>query len=576
MMCGYLVTYAQTGELFARLDQINIVEDQLDNWSNCWIDYDCDGYEDLFIPSYNMEQNSVLYKNLGDGSFEKITDNNLVNDEVNSVVASWADYNNDLRTDVLIANNSGQSDLLYTNICGGSFSLTSDLEIFTDGGFSHGASWADYDNDGWLDVFISDYAKANRNRLYKNNADGTFEKVYDENISSILCASIGAVWGDLNNDGYPDLVVPNNEEENVFFINQQDGSFNKAILNEIGNSVGCSLGDYDNDGDLDLFFANSSGQDNFLYENDGTGSFTQVTDSVVSTDGGHSHGSTFSDFNNDGHLDLLVSNDRDGPSYLYINQGDGSFEKNTTDPIVNTIGQSFGVGACDYDKDGDQDIYISNHSNEENFFYQNQTTDQNWSAIQLRGVNCNANAIGAKIRLKATINGESFWQLREINSQSGGGAGSQSSFTAHFGLGDATQIDSLVIEWSPQYTQSFSDIEANEYLYIIEEQDYEFGLLKNDSYYNCADLEGFETEEGTLSICPNPTQGQFTIKTIESETIIGKIVIFDAKGALMNFYENVEIIGSYTLDIDRYSPGMYIIIIQANDGRRFQAKVVTI
>ncbi|MFC2167326.1 FG-GAP-like repeat-containing protein, partial [Acidobacteriota bacterium] len=190
------------------------------------------------------------------------------------------------------------------------FTKVSTGDIVTDGGVSTGCAWEDYNNDGYLDLFVSNYDE--NNFLYTNNQDGTFTKVISGDIVTDGGLSQGCAWGDYDNDGYPDLFVANQDGQNNFlYTNNGDGSFTK-VTNEIvvtdgGHSASGAWGDYDNDGDLDLFVANSDYLNNFLYTNNGNGSFTKVTSGVVVMDGENSTSGAWGDYDNDGDLDLFVA-----------------------------------------------------------------------------------------------------------------------------------------------------------------------------------------------------------------------------------------------------------------------------
>ncbi|MFQ5823096.1 MAG: FG-GAP-like repeat-containing protein, partial [bacterium] len=192
-------------------------------------------------------------------------------------------------------------DTLFTRITTGN--------IVNDGASSFSSSWGDYDADGDLDLFIANTNSEN-NFLYRNNGDGTFTKITEGDIVNDGGSSLGSSWGDYDNDGDLDLFVVNAAgENNSLYQNNGDGTFTKItdgdIVNDGGNSQACSWGDYDNDGYLDLFVANGTLENNFLYNNDGSGTFTKITQGIIVNDGGESRGCNWADFDNDGDLDLF-------------------------------------------------------------------------------------------------------------------------------------------------------------------------------------------------------------------------------------------------------------------------------
>jgi hypothetical protein len=193
-----------------------------------------------------------------------------------------------------------------------SFTRITTGAIVNDGGRSFGSSWGDYDNDGDLDLFVAN--ELQNNFLYQNNGDGTFIKITSGAIVNDGGRSVSSSWGDYDNDGDLDLFVANYlaSENNFLYQNNGDGTFTKittgAIVTDGGRSYGSIWGDYDNDGDLDLFVTNYWGDNNFLYQNNGDGSFTKITSGAIVNDGGYSYGSSWGDYDNDGDLDLFVAN----------------------------------------------------------------------------------------------------------------------------------------------------------------------------------------------------------------------------------------------------------------------------
>ncbi len=462
--------------LFTKIDGIG----SGDNWGITFVDYNNDQLDDIFIPSYDGSS-STLYINNGNGTFS----GSGVSGAASSLAASWGDYDNDGYLDLVVANNVGSDNFLYQNN-GGSLSQVNDANLVVGSGYSHSISFVDYDNDSYVDIFVSDYFDSQFNQLYRNTGDGSFEKITSGIIVNDAISAIGTTWADIDNDGWMDAFVPVRNGSNVIYYNNRDGSFTKQEMGDTGASVGSSFGDYDNDGDLDLFVANASGEDNFLYRNDG-GGFSLVADSPVSNDGGDSHGSTWGDFDNDGWLDLFVTNDQNGAKFLYLNDGDGTFTKITTSPLIIPDGNSFGVASADFNNDGNLDLAIANHSGDENFLYQNNNSNgNNYINLVLQGTNSNASALGTKIYLTATIDGQSVTQLHEVSGQTGGGAGSQNSLVSHFGLGDATNIDLIRIEWPSGYEQVLTNVSPNQKMTIVEEDgSLVTGTIYNDVNGNC-------------------------------------------------------------------------------------------
>jgi len=459
------------GDPFTKITEGEIVNDSNALSLGCsWADYDNDSDLDLY--SCNYGHNNFFYVNNGDGTFTKTTSTLLIHPG-NSNAGTWADYDSDGDLDLIVANNGNYEDMesWFSNNGDRTFTQIVNDPIANDGGASQGVCWSDYDNDGHLDLFIPNgfYAPAN-NSLFHNNGNGSFTKITSGAIVSDGGTSRSASWADYDNDGDSDLHVSNEGFENDFFyINNGDGTFTRdstiIITMDGRNSRGGSWGDYDNDGDLDLFVANNSGG-NFLYQNDGNGSFIIDTSSVVSEKAASFNGIWF-DYNNDGDLDLFVANHLGYDNFLYDNNGDGTFTKNTSSIVANDGGFSETCASGDYDNDGDLDLFVSNVT-ENNFLYRNNGNSNSWMNILCEGTVSNRSGIGATVRAKATINGNPVWQLRQVEAQ--GGYRNQNSLNVEFGFGDATIIDSLTIEWPSGILDVYTNVGVNQFMTAIEGQ----------------------------------------------------------------------------------------------------------
>lgn len=443
-----------------------------------WGDYNGDGYVDLFVA--NNQRQNLLFHNDGNGSFTKITAGEIITDRAVSYSATWGDYDNDGDLDLFVANRGG-GNFLYRND-GASFTRMKDGPIATDNFGSISASWGDYDNDGDLDLFVANVAA--NNLLYQNNGNGTFTRITSGPIvTDRVVDSVVGLWGDYDNDGDLDLYVANGWfalYANFLYRNDGKGNFTKMttgrIVTDVEGSTGGSWGDYDNDGFLDLYVCNSvNDAANSLYHNNGNGTFTKITAGDLVTDLGHSSGSSWIDYDNDGDLDLFVVNVFGATNKLYRNNGDlagqaGTFTKITTGAIVTDVGFPFGCGWADYDNDGDQDVFVTNggiSQTRSNFFYRNDGNQNKWIRIQCKGTVSNTSAIGAMIRVKATIAGKAVWQTQQISGQTG--FLGQNSLIPEFGLGNVTMIDSLVVNWPSGRKQVLTNVAPNQFLKVMEE-----------------------------------------------------------------------------------------------------------
>lgn len=459
-------------QTFTRVTSGPLVSDLGGFLGASWGDYDGDGYVDLFVA--NNQRQNLLFHNDGNGTFTKVTAGEMLTDRAVSYSATWGDYDNDGHLDLFVANRGG-GNFLYRNN-GVYFTRIKDGPIATDNLGSISASWGDYDNDGDLDLFVANVAA--HNLLYQNNGNGTFTKITSGPIvTDRIVDSVVGLWGDYDNDGDLDLYVVNGWfalYQNFLYRNEGQGNFTKIttgrIVTDVEGSTGGSWGDYDNDGYLDLYVCNSvNDAANSLYHNNGNGTFTKITAGEMVTDLGHSTGSSWVDYDNDGDLDLFVVNVFGAKNKLYRNNGDGSFTPVTSGAIVVDANFSFGCGWADYDNDGDQDVYVTNGGISQtwrNFSYRNDGNQNQWLSIQCQGTTSNLSAIGAVVRVKAIIASEAVWQKRQISGQTG--FLGQNCLSASFGLGDAATIDSLVIEWPSGRKQVQTNIAPKQILLVTE------------------------------------------------------------------------------------------------------------
>ncbi len=463
--------------IFKRVTDFGIGRDRAESRGSSWIDFDNDGQLDLFVVNHGA---NFLYRNLGNDTFSQKLEpaevGPIVRDESNSSGHSWADFDNDGDIDVYICKFG--KNLFYRNevLPSGNpgFVQVLDGSLVNDVSNSTSSSWVDIDNDGWLDLFVANI-DGNANSLYRNDGDRTFTKLDSLDVGDVVAdvgPSLGSAWADFDNDGDQDLFVANFENENNYLYKNElsqtgNATFTKVtssvVCNDRGYSRGGSWGDYNNDGLPDLFVANSDMSRNFLYKNMGNGIFEKITTGEVVEDDIDSGGSAWADFDNDGDLDLLTINFLgDGEAnYIYDNNGTGVLTRIDAGTVSTDSMTSEGGSWGDFDNDGDLDLFVTtNDSSEHNLFYLNNHQGNNWSKISLAGVVSNRSAIGAKIQLKANISGIDIWQSRQISSQTG--KFSQNSLEAHFGLGNATIIDSVIIDWPDGLRQTFTNLAINE------------------------------------------------------------------------------------------------------------------
>jgi hypothetical protein len=445
-----------------------------------WGDYNNDGYPDVYLHQRDTGKD-LICRNNGDGSFTKITDPSLRGTATSGAWGSaWGDFDNDGYLDLFIANNGGKNVLLR-NRGDGSFEKIA-TGPGAEGVNSSTGVWGDYDRDGFLDLFVANAGMAFQsgvNWFYRNQGDGSFARLTTNQVGLWLKESVPwalASWVDYDQDGRLDLLLPVGSKTRLY-RNLGDGSFATVT-----NLIACDTGawaDYDNDGQLDLFGASMAETPNVLYHNEGSGTFRKMTVAEVGsivTDKGVAGGVAWGDYDNDGFQDLFVARGwwyQSGAgrqkSLLYHNNGDGTFTRIDSGSIANELGQSLGGYWIDYDRDGCLDLFISEYGNDTpsaNRLFRNSGNSNHWFVVNCVGTSSPRFGTGAKIRAKATIRGKEMWQLRLIDA--GGTCWGGQSFEAHFGLGDATTVDTLRIEWPSGIVQELHNVAAKQHLTVTE------------------------------------------------------------------------------------------------------------
>ena len=444
-----------------------------------WGDYDGDGDPDLYVANSNGQWNA-LYRNEGNGKFKKITASTVKASETvthggNSQGVNWVDYDNDKDLDLFIVSRGEEENVLFRNDGPEGFARITDTPLTTPGISASMACWADMDKDGDLDVFLAGYNHPNL--LFRNDGNGKFETVENTVLTENTEGRARACGcGDANNDGLPELFVANARRPNLYFQNSGEWKFNRLetghLVEDVGYSYGVSWADYDDDGDLDLFVANFD-KENFLYNNDGKGNLVPIKQGTLALEkGGASKGHSWGDYDNDGDLDLYIANGTYGPdmhNFLYLNMGDGSFERDLRGDIQIHADTSAGAAHADYDRDGDLDIFVANWGSRDqiNRLYENVTSGNNWISLRLVGIQSNSFGIGTKV--EAVISNETTTKRLYRWMYPTTGYASQNDYELHFGLGNFSKIESLVIHWPSGEIDTHENVDINSH-WVAEEQ----------------------------------------------------------------------------------------------------------
>lgn len=526
----------------------------------CWIDYDNDGHEDLFFANQGPNE---LYRNKGDGTFTKITIGAIVTDDEPSRAATWGDYDNDGNADLFVAN-EGATNSLYHNNGDGSFSKITGGILVSTINTSRGCAWGDYDSDGWLDLVVVN--RNEKNLLYRNLGDGSFQPIITGAFGSDTGESFGCSWCDYDLDGDLDLFIAN-KGENFLYRQMSKGDFQKVLAEAFAPdalySFGGSWGDYDADGYPDLFVANADGP-NALYHNKGDGSFAKTDLSGITTDEGVSKGSGWTDFNNNGYLDLFVANN--GSKFFYRNNGDGTFTSGPANDFVFYPSNSLSLAWGDANDDGAQDLLVTSFD-KQTVLYENTGAANHWLKVKCIGTLSNKSGIGARVSIRTSLNGQLKWQTREITSQSG--FAGQSSLVAHFGLGDAGIIDSLRVNWPSGQVQVMTALPANEQITLIEQG----GTLVENLQASAVIPLVYKLEQNY----PNPfnpgTTIEFSLPRPENVhmrvlSILGEQIEELAQGFMQAGTHKV------IWNAEKYSNGLYFIQFEAGSYREVRKAVL--
>ena len=418
---------------------------------------------------------------------------------------SAADYDNDGDLDLYIPTPGiippftilpPERDVLLRNDMGTFRDVTREANL-DDATSSLASIWLDYDLDGDLDLCVShlDLGPETDNNLYRNRGDGTFEDVTAAvGLDVPMGGALGMAGADFNEDGWPDLYFALFLAPNRLFLSDGQGKFEDATSGEIaieGNTWGLAVGDIDNDGHLDIFQPNLSltqpGEEDFLpsrspmLQNLGAGLFLDITEGVGLgvLIGKNVSGGSLVDIDNDGDLDLTFLS----PRSLFINNGDLTFvEADSRGGIsLGAVGDNLDGGGRhssvgDYDLDGFPDVFIGGTSEARidsvtllwpeyaGGLHRNQGNDHHYLRVELVGVQSNRSGIGAKLLATAG----DLHQIREIL---GGKGRDQDELVAHFGLGPRTQVDSLEIRWPSGQIDLFTDIPADQKIRAFEGRD---------------------------------------------------------------------------------------------------------
>jgi hypothetical protein len=420
-----------------------------------WIDYNNDGWLDFFG---GTEQETFLYRNNGDGTFSDMTSTSGLGSIIPRGVSA-GDFDNDGFTDLVVTSfSTSEPVVIYRNLSGNGFD-----EWFSTGFNAHRAVCLDYNADGHLDLLTA--SSSGFIRLFRNNGEGNFTEMtgileFNPNSGGTPAAC------DMNNDGLQDLYFGSGSttKTNRLYLNNAGQNFSDitfpAGVSDFRNTVAVCWGDYDSDGFMDLYFGNIGANRNVLFHNNGNGTFTDLTMSAGVADAGDARTCAWADINNDGLIDLFTTN-HVNPNRLFLNNGNGSFSNIAAQAGIASPQDGFGMSWGDYDRDGDLDLVMAGHSFVR--LFRNELNTGNFINLTLHGNYDNRSAIGARVWLYQG----GYNQIREIFG--GRGAVSQDALSVHFGLGEVSIVDSIIVQWPSGQLQKLFETASNQFINI--EQD---------------------------------------------------------------------------------------------------------
>lgn len=486
-------------------------------------DFDLDGLLDVVISSQDSCVPLRYYHNDGRGKFSDRSAQSGLGGQLGGLNLVQTDYNNDRRPDIFVLRGGWEfpmrNSLLRNNPDGTFTDVTGQSGLAVPAFATQTAAWADFDLDGQLDVFVgNEFAPS---QLFRNQGDGTFTEVARSAGVDHAAFTKGAVWGDFDNDRYPDLYVSNYAEKNFLYRNNGDGTFTNvagaAGVEQPLYSFPTWFMDFDNDGWLDLFVSGYvqsladvargylgtplTGETFKVYRNTGKGRFEDVTARAGLARNALTMGCNFGDIDNDGYLDFYLGTGAPSygaltPNLLFRNAGGRAFVDLTSGSGTGHLQKGHGIAFGDLNNDGNQEIFVHTGGAVPGDAYRNAVFwnpghENHWLGLRLQGNRSNRAAIGARIRL--VLPGE-----REIHRViTSGGSFGASPFEQLIGLGDASRVETLEILWpATGERQEFKHLKSNQYI-EVKESSKGYKAIRKTSFTLPAQAEPHRHRAGT-------------------------------------------------------------------------------
>jgi hypothetical protein len=431
-------------------------------------DFNNDGWLDLFVLGGRNKPN-LLYLNKKDGTFEETGAPAGLVDLLMGVGAVAGDIDNDGDVDLYVVNFLAPNKL-YVNDGNARFTEVTAAAGVGDPNAGISAAMADYNNDGYLDIYVINYSTTQYSSVfYRNNGNGTFTDVTAATQTGVIGRSLGVGFFDYDLDGDQDLYVVDEYILDHLFRNNGNGTFtNVAMAAKLvkTDGMGIDFADYDNDGDFDIYI----GDYNFdpLFRNNGDGTFTNIARQFGIDNDGIGWGVNFMDYDNDGDKDVYVINGHMGmpskerPNVFFLNNGTGIFSRQGASFGLSYVGEGRGSVCADFNRDGYLDVFFTCVIRGQSKLLLNKGGSNNWIALNLVGTKSNRSAVGARVEIVAG----NLKQIDEV--RAGSSYASMHPLELEFGLGRHAQIGKITVYWPSGVIQTLTNVGVNQILKITE------------------------------------------------------------------------------------------------------------
>lgn len=486
-------------------------------------DFNGDGYDDLTLAGWS-NQNLFFFQN-DINVFTNVINQTAITNDGRSKTVLWADFDNDGDKDFFVSK-AHSGNKLYRNEGGYNFiDVTDPAGILSGSTNSIAACAADYDNDGYLDLYVTNRLTTTPNELYRNNGDWTFTEVGAiAGVQDTEQLPLAVAFIDYDMDGWQDIYIANDRMlGNTLLRNNGDGTFED--VSEISNTniafdaMGIAIGDYDNDFDLDMYISNTE-HGNGLLRNNGDGTFSEIADSLGIAVNRVSWGVNFLDFDNDSDLDLFVCVNHPNPknpditNALFENNSDGTFTVLEETGMETEANFSWGTAAGDFNNDGYSDIAVINSQPTKFELWENEGSINNWIKIKLEGTVSNRDAVGSLIEI--------HWNKRKIIRSTHCGISylSQNSDVTTVGLGAASNVDSIVVNWPAGGRDVRYNLAPNQVVHILE----------SSASVGIADSPVVIKDFALLPNYPNPFNPSTNIQFSLTKSAVVQLDVFNLQG----------------------------------------------